>query len=450
MNRPSQLSLGRATTFLAPWDDGTTMAATGGLYAPTIRHHNGITYIICTNVIHGHSNLPGDERSEQFILHTTDIRSGSWSDPVIFDFPGIDPSLFFEDGHTYVQLCKTGPEFHIYNVEIDIETGKMITEPALIWEGWKRGYTEGPHIYKKDEWYYLMCAEGGTFRFHMLSMARSKSIWGPYEHYDNNPLYTASGTDRYVQNTGHGDLFQDEAGVWWAVLLGVRFKEGRSIMGRETFLTEVTWPDNEWPTIEPPTADSSPGPQPLLLESEGSHTAPWVYVRHAKLDLYQIRGKNITLQADAVDLTSPDESIPFVGQRQRRLHGTAKTTLFNPHASTSVRAGLCLYKDEHRFLAISYDFHLQQVDFRGLNQVKSFSRHENHAVSCEDSMSFRIDYTEASLEFSFQADRGNWESVSALDTAILTDYDFTGPVIGVFAIGDNVEVEFGAFEIDIV
>jgi hypothetical protein len=65
-------------------------------------------------------------------------------------------------------------------------------------------------------------------------------------------------------------------------------------------------------------------------------------------------------------------------------------------------------------------------------------------------MSFRIDYTEASLEFSFQADRGNWESVSALDTAILTDYDFTGPVIGVFAIGDNVEVEFGAFEIDIV
>ncbi|KAJ5941744.1 Concanavalin A-like lectin/glucanase subgroup [Penicillium verrucosum] len=77
--KPSKFSLSRATTFIAPWDDGTAMVATGGLYAPTIRHHNGITYIICTNVIHGPSNVLGDERNEQFIIHTTDICSGSYT-----------------------------------------------------------------------------------------------------------------------------------------------------------------------------------------------------------------------------------------------------------------------------------------------------------------------------------------------------------------------------------
>ena len=426
------------------------MLATGGLYAPTIRHHNGITYIICTNVIHGPSNEPGDERSEQFIIQTADIYSSNWSDPVVFDFPGIDPSLLFDDGHVYVQLCKTGPEFHIYNIEIDIESGKIITEPTLIWKGWNKGYTEGPHIYNKDGWYYLLCAEGGTFRYHMLSMARSKTIWGPYEYHEKNPIYTASGTNRYVQNTGHGDLFQDQTGKWWVVLLGVRMKDGSSIMGRETFLAEVNWPDNGWPTIEPPIADESSGPQPLLLESQGSPAAPWVYVRNAKLDRYRIQGNNITLKADMVDLTSPDESIAFVGQRPRRLHGTATVTLYKPHASTLVQAGLCLYKDEHRFLAISYDFQLEQVVFRGLNQGKTFSRDENRDVLVEDSISFRICYTETSLEFSFQAEKDNWHCLSTLDTVILTDYDFTGPVIGVFAFGDDVEVKFGAFEIDVV
>jgi beta-xylosidase len=426
------------------------MLATGGLYAPTIRHHNGITYIICTNIIHGSSNLPGDERSEQFIIHTTDIHSGNWSDPFVFVFPGIDPSLFFEDGHVYVQLCKTGPEFQIYNLEIDIETGKMITEPTLIWKGWKKGYTEGPHIYKKDGWYYLLCAEGGTFRYHMLSMARSESIWGPYEHNEKNPLYTASGTDRYVQNTGHGDLFKDHTGTWWVVLLGVRMKEGRSILGRETFLTEVNWPDNEWPTIVPPLSDDSPGPQRLLLESRGSPMAPWVYLRNAKLDRYQIRNNNITLRADVVELTSPDESVAFVGQRQRRLHGAATVTLYDARPSTLLHAGLCLYKDEHRFLAIFYDFHLQQVVFRGLNRGKLFSRNESQSVLFEDTISFKIDYTETSLGFSFQADKGDWQSSSTLDTAILTDYDFTGPVIGVFGIGDDFEVKFHDFKIDTV
>ncbi|KAJ6131700.1 Concanavalin A-like lectin/glucanase subgroup [Penicillium samsonianum] len=450
INRPSQLSLARATTFIAPWDDGTAMVGTGGLYAPTIRHHNGITYIICTNVIHGPSNLLGDERNEQFIIHTTDIRSGIWSDPVVFGFPGIDPSLLFDDdGRVYVQLCKTGPEFQIYNIEVDITTGTMIVEPTLIWKGWKKGYTEGPHIYKKDGWYYLLCAEGGTFRYHKLSMARSRNIWGPYESYNMNPLYTASGTTRYVQNTGHGDLFQDQNGQWWVVMLGIRIKEGRSIMGRETFLTAVDWPYDGWPTIESITCDGNLGVN--FKECQDSlAAAPWVYLRDAKLDRYHIQDRHIKLQADPVEFTSPDESITFVGQRQRRLEGTATVTVYKPQPSTSVRAGLALYKDEHRFLTIEYNFHMQQVIFNGLNQAKSFSQSETRSVEFQDFMSFRISYTETSLQFFFRVDEADWRDLATVDTALLTDYDFTGPVIGIFAIGDDIAVEFGDFEVDAV
>lgn len=426
------------------------MLGTGGLYAPTIRHHNGITYIICTNVIHGPSNELGDERNEQFIIHTNDIRSGNWSDPIIFEFPGIDPSLLFDDdGRVYVQLCKTGPEFQIYNMEIDIDTGKKIVEPTLIWEGWKKGYTEGPHVYKKDGWYYLLCAEGGTFLYHMLSMARSKSIWGPYEAYEKNPLYTASGTTQYVQNTGHGDLFQDPNGQWWVVMIGIRSREGRCIMGRETFLTAVDWPRDGWPKIEPVTADGDSGANNLQPHSSLVSTS-WVYLRDAKLDRYQIQDGNITLRADVVKLTSPDESTVFVGQRPRRLEGTAKVTLYKPHDTTPVHAGLALYKDEYRFLTIGYDSQLQQVVFKGLNEAKSFSSSESQGVEFQASLSFKIVYTERSLRFFFQADGADWHEVSTLDTAILTDYDFTGPVIGVFAIGDDVPVDFGDFAVDIV
>lgn len=425
------------------------MVGTGGLYAPTIRHHNGRTYIICTNVIHGPSNELGDERNEQFIIHTTDIRSGNWSDPIIFEFPGIDPSLLFDDdGRVYVQLCKTGPEFHIYNLEINIETGIQLVEPTLIWTGWKKGYTEGPHVYRKDGWYYLLCAEGGTFRYHMLSMARSKSIWGPYEAYEKNPLYTASGTAQYVQNTGHGDLFQDQHGQWWVVMIGIRNKEGRCIMGRETFLTAVDWPSDGWPKIAPVTAEGDSGAEHLSLQ--GQDSAAWVYLRDAKLDRYRMHDGHIMVKADVVELTSPDESTAFVGQRPRRLQGTATVALYRPQDPTPVHAGLALYKDEHRFLTIGYDSQLQEVIFQGLNQAKFYSTRDGCSVQLQQSLSLKIDYTETSLKFSFQAEKGNWHELSTVDTAILTDYDFTGPVIGVFAIGKDVAVEFGDFQIDAV
>lgn len=149
-------------------------------------------------------------------------------------------------------------------------------------------------------------------------------------------------------------------------MLGIRIKDGRSIMGRETFLTAVNWPCDGWPMIESITSDEDLGTN--FKECQDSLAVnPWVYLRDAKLDRYHIHDKCITLQADPVEFTSPDESITFLGQRQRILEGTATVTVYKPQHYTSVRVGLALYKDEHRFLAIGYDFHSKHVIFNGLN-----------------------------------------------------------------------------------
>ncbi|KAJ5088957.1 Concanavalin A-like lectin/glucanase subgroup [Penicillium argentinense] len=446
INRPSQLSLKRAGTWITTWDDGTAMVATGGLYAPTIRHHRGVTYIICTNVIHD-SAMPGDEHSEQFIICAQDIFADKWSDPVVFPFPGIDPSLLFDDEKVYVQLCKTGVTFEIFNMEIDITRGQVLAGPSLIWKGWSRSYTEGPHVYKKDGWYYLLCAEGGTFQCHMLTMARSRSIWGPFEAYDRNPLSTANGTNHYIQHTGHGDFFQDGQENWWVVMLGVRKKYGRSIMGRESFLTSVVWDDDGWPSIMPILGDNQKIKS--KFDQSRSSRAAWVYLRDPRLEDYHMYSDGqITLRASPVGLTSSEGAISFVGQRQRELKGTSTVTLINIGDPIPMNAGLVLYKDEYRFWGISYNFRNRQVVFEGINRASSYEMKQPVPVSLEKALNFKISYNEDHVRFFFKNSQGPWQFVQAVDTAVMTNFDFTGPIIGIFAEGDHGEANFKNFIID--
>jgi beta-xylosidase len=178
---------------------GDVMHGTGGLYAPTIRHRNGTVYIVCTNIIRARN--PDKDLAENFIVSTTDIWSGEWSDPVYFEFRGIDPSIFFDgDGKAYIQgSAAPGPMTKIHLFEIDLKTGKKLTEEKKIWDGTGGIYPEGPHLYKKDSWYYIMISEGGTFEGHMITVARSKNVWGPYEAFKQNPILTAGGTSEYIR-----------------------------------------------------------------------------------------------------------------------------------------------------------------------------------------------------------------------------------------------------------
>lgn len=184
-----------------------------------------------------------------FLVHTTDPR-GEWSEPVWLKQGGIDPSLYFEDDKCYLV---SNPGVGIYLCEINPKTGEQLNESKRIWNGTGGRHPEGPHIYKKDGWYYLLISEGGTEYGHKVTIARSRDIDGPYEENPANPILThinKNAQNSPIQGTGHADLIQAPDGSWWMVCLAFRPQSGNHhLLGRETFLAPVRWDKNAWPVV---------------------------------------------------------------------------------------------------------------------------------------------------------------------------------------------------------
>ena len=221
-----------------------------GIYAPTIRYNNGTYYLITTNIPHDGN-----------IILTAKSPEGPWSNPYKIDgAEGIDPSLFFDDdGKAYYigtrpnrNGVKYNGDWYIWIQEIDLANMKLIGKSYEIWNGAMKNviWPEGPHLYKKDGYYYLMIAEGGTGPDHCITIARSESIYGEYINNPKNPIITHRhlGEDYEVKNVGHGDLVKTNNGDWYIVMLGSRQYEGYCNTGRETFLAKVDW-ENGWPVI---------------------------------------------------------------------------------------------------------------------------------------------------------------------------------------------------------
>lgn len=242
LNRPSQLDLKGLDHSL-------------GIFAPTIRYHNGTFYVITTNV----------GSIGNFIVTAKDP-AGPWSEPYILkDAPGIDPSLFFDDdGRAYYTGTAAVPEGEeyfgdneIWLRELDLETMQLKGPRFGLWRGaLKRAdWPEGPHLYKINDYYYLMIAEGGTDYHHSVTIARSRSLTGPYEGNPANPILTHRhlGRSYPIVNAGHADLVETQNGEWWMVALASRPYGGYyRNLGRETFLTPVVWEDG-WPVVSPGT-----------------------------------------------------------------------------------------------------------------------------------------------------------------------------------------------------
>ena len=216
-----------------------------GIYASTMRYRDGLFYII-TSLVNDRimTGVP-------VLLFITDdpYDDASWRQPVIIHNPtsDIDPDLFWDnDGRTYMAVA--GGDIS----EIDITTGAA-WGTYQVWNGTGGVYPEGPHIYYKDNFYYLMISEGGTETNHTITIARSVSVKGPFVGYENNPLLTARGTSNYFQTVGHADFFQDVKGNWWAMALATRSGPEWEIypMGRETVLLAMTWDKGGWPILDP-------------------------------------------------------------------------------------------------------------------------------------------------------------------------------------------------------
>ena len=190
--------------------------SSGGVFAPTLRYYEGTFYMVTNNNTFG----------KNFYIYTKDIR-GEWSEPIFVDQEGIDPSLLFDHGKVY--FTSNGNDAQgkgcILQCEIDIKTGEKLTESIPVWSGSGGRYLESPHLYHIGDWYYLMAAEGGTEYGHMITYARSKNPFGPFEDYQGNPVLTnrdLGGNQSSIQGIGHGDLIQDKKGNYYMVCLGFR------------------------------------------------------------------------------------------------------------------------------------------------------------------------------------------------------------------------------------
>ncbi len=363
MDRPEQL-------------DQKDARVSRGLFAPTIRHHKGIFYIICTLIDEGGN----------FVITAKDPK-GPWSNPVwLKEVNGIDPSLYFEGDKAYVLFNSIPPgniSMHdghrtIRMFEFDMKNLKVTGKEKLLINGGtdmskKPVWIEGPHIFKKDGWYYLICAEGGTAYNHSEVVFRSKSVDGPYISYEKNPILTQRHLDTARKNpittTGHADFVETPDGRWYAVFLGCRPYEGEHYnIGRETFMTPVEWKDG-WPHIlegNETVQYHYPVPFPNITKTVTNNFSVnfffrdeflgsklnyrWEFLRTPQEQWQWLMGKKGLLSVTLLPQTcSGKENPAFLGFRQQHLTGYAATAFgFKPTAENE-KAGMLIFQNETHF-----------------------------------------------------------------------------------------------------
>jgi len=298
LERPSQLALPES------------VPCSGGIFAPTLRHHDGLFYLVTSNFWGG-----------GILLFTADKAEGPWSEPVVIGWLlHYDPDLAWDsDGACYLTVAG------IEQARLDTKTGALLGEPRPLWSG-TLGYPEAPHLYEIDGTWYLMIAEGGTERGHCVSIARSASPEGPFEPCPANPVLTHRSTTSPVQNTGHGDLVQTLDGSWWLVFLAVRPKgssPGYHVLGRETFAAPVTW-DDGWPVVGEITGGHA-WAEPVRDDFDSPQLHPrWISVRSRPP--LSLAGSQLVLHSADEDVM--DSRLPaFVGRRQQHPYVRVRTRI---------------------------------------------------------------------------------------------------------------------------
>ncbi|MCW3835716.1 glycoside hydrolase family 43 protein [Sphingomonas canadensis] len=445
-----------------------------GVFAPAISHKDGVFYILNTCVDCGGN----------FVITARDP-AGPWSDPVwLPDLEGgIDPSLFFDaDGRTWI--VNNGPpegtplyQGHraIWIQEFDLAKLRTIGPRQMLVNGGvdiatKPIWIEGPHIFRKDGWYYLSCAEGGTAEGHSQVILRSKSVTGPYVPGPRNPILTQRDLPRDrampITSAGHAQLVTTPAGDWWATFLAVRPYEGDHYnTGRETFLMPVEWVDG-WPVITrpgqaipyfadrkglpaaPTPAVPASGPFTVRDEFDGAALPPyWMMMRNPQGNWFRLERGALVLDVRPVGLA--DFGNPsFLARRQQHMMASAETEVRLHPRKDGDSAGIAVLQNDE------YWYYLAVTARGGGLQVSVLSRTGGKqppglalgaprtlAIPAGEPVRLRIDSDGESYRFAYLDDHGqrnkpNWIGLGSLDARPLSTKSaggFVGAVFGVFA-----------------
>lgn len=428
LERESQVPLKGASSWL-------------GIYAPTIRHHEGTYYMITTNVGNGGN----------FMVTATDPR-GPWSEPIWLKQQGIDPSLYFENGKCYMV---SNPGDAIWLCEINPHTGEQLTESKMLWQGDGGRYPEGPHIYKKDGFYYLLISEGGTELAHHLTIARSKNLEGPYESNPSNPILTNCsrlGESLQIQGTGHGDFVQASDGSWWMVFLAYRNYGGSyHHLGRETYLAPVEWKAGEWPVVNAgqpiDTLMKARLLPQIVLEKhlEADPKAPttgkaeWVYLQNPIKACYDFQDSKMQ-KANCLARLYPHGTLTenqqptFLGRRQECANMTLETAV---KTEGHVEAGLSVYQinDGHLDFFVTQSQVALRCKLKSIDYiVKSVTHLRKGAIKLRVRSDGNMYY------FDYSLDGKTFEELSSVNCSLMSTEvagGFTGVTLGMYVDGKS-------------
>ena len=416
-----------------------TAPDSGGLYAPTIRFHDGVFYVACTFI--------GEGRADNFYVTARDL-AGPWSAPVILaDARGIDPTIFFHEGRVWWAGCREveggayAGETEIWLRELDLERGELVGDEHVIWRAALRGavWSEGPHLYARDGWIYLLTAEGGTESDHSVMIARSRQVTGPYQGDPRNPVLTHRhlGRPAAVQMVGHADLFDDVDGGWWAVALGTRPILGHHILGRETHLVGVVWEDG-WPVFNPGVGRLDlPVPRPSTAGSDFPRISDFIAVRSAPGEFATDGERGVILRSTGRGPGSPD----VVARLLLRLSSTDCIVSFALRdLESDARVGLVIRQSEAFSLRLELTLTTASAVLRLIERRVSDTVLSEVEVPADrlDRIRFDVELTGTSARWSASMPGRNQVPVgsSPLD-ALSTEVagGFVGATVGVYLAG---------------
>ncbi|HEY3402607.1 MAG TPA: glycoside hydrolase family 43 protein [Ohtaekwangia sp.] len=437
---------------------------TRGLFAPAIDYHNGTYFVTCTLI----------DRGGNFVV-TAKNPAGPWSDPIFIpEVRGIDPSLFFDtDNKAYILYNSDAPDNKpeysghrtIRMYEFDALNGKVVGEEKILVNGGvditkKPVWIEGPHILKRDGWYYLYAAEGGTSVNHSEVVLRSKEVWGPYVPYENNPILTQRDlpADRKdpITSAGHAQLVEGPDGKTYTIFLAVRpYRDNYYNTGRETFITPVEW-KNGWPVASPDSKvlkysydvnykevkQSNARPQSgnfgYTITFEKELDPALLFLRTCDSSSFNLGKKGLTLKLKpetCMELGNPS----FIGKRQQHLYCTAETELTFNTKSDNEKAGLIIFQDEKHF------YYLCKSVNEGKPVVQLFKSNTESATMdlvtqapvASDKVLLRIDAEGEQYSFRYALKPNNWvvlkDKVDGTFLSTQVAGGFIGCVFGMYA-----------------
>jgi alpha-N-arabinofuranosidase len=428
-----------------------------GVYAPTIRYYKGTFYVVI-------SIVERNPLSVKNVLFTSDSLMKEWSEPIVLtdtSLWAIDPSLFFDDdGKCYFTANRKHQEKQPYPSyreiaiqEYSIKDQELFGSIEVISKGEVRGAhnPEGPHIYKKDGWYYLLISEGGTGITHAVTITRSKDIWGPYEPCHHNPILT----HRFMMNTvslrnlGHADIIQTNNDKWYMVFLGVRYTNDWSMMGRETFMVPMIWEEGKFPVVNPGySMVQNKYPLPFAGELENNSkrgftddfnnsdlNPEWTFLRSIG-DFYNLTGDALELKIKPS--TIEELSTPcFIGKRIENSNFETSLSIDFKTKKNNEEAGIIILATNTNYVKMmrTKDGITIETSDNGTGKVVASMNDELPSI-----IYMKVRSDEQRLSFDYSTNGKQWKNIkNNLEVKMLGKYWFTGNFIGIYGTSNGLE-----------